>query len=1082
MASPESGGGELLDYERELGRILDAVDPARSRQGAYVRVLNWGSLAEIRTALEQERFHILHLSCHAKPGALLLEDARGQADEVDAERFLAEGLPNDRGVPLVVLSGCSTARAPLPSKATQQQDDADINAAAAAASGEGRVRTGLARELLAHGVPAVLAMTDSVTDHYATELTAEMYQTLARAEHPNPLTALSQARRTLETRRRRLPDQDPRAAWPEWATPALFLAGPPLPLFDRTHSADQMPMMPEAVLDEGMVVRKVGDFVGRRAELRRLLGALRDSQCAGVLVHGIGGVGKSTLAAELLHHYETHDRLIVPVSAATTRTVDAVLETLRQRLVAYCLVEGDLPATDPLRRLSAALADASSPWRARWQLIRQFVLPRLRVLMVVDNAEDLLSSLSGDELHITDPELAELLAAWTEESPRTRLLVTSRYPIRLPRQADQQLLAHHLGPLTLAETRKLIWRLDGLAALSPADQRRAYTDVGGHPRALEYLDALLRGGEARFPDIARRMETALKDRGIHDHKRWLTGTQGDLNRALAETVTLAVDDVLLDSLLGQLDAVPGARQLLYGMAVYRASVDRIGAAWQLSQLTKVPELDHDLLLRATNLTARISQARDAGVALDDSDASGPEMFAEYTAIMEELQRPPVDMDVQATDALNQLLDLGLLSPAPAPQDERGGSVPGLTVHHWTADALRRRTHPDALRAAHRRAAAYWEWRVNVWPQSEVEDITQLIEARHHHHQAGDLDQADSITQRVCSQLQTWGAWDWERHLIEETLTWVPPRSRSAAAHIHQLGIIAQERGDYQQAEERYHASLTINEELGNRVNISTGYHQLGIIAQLRGDLQQAEERYHAALTINEELGNRANISTGYHQLGIIAQDRGDYQQAEERYHAALTINEELDDQAGIAGSYYQLGIIAQLRGDLQQAEERCRASLTIYAQLGSRANIATCYHHLGIIAREQGHFQQAEERYHAALTIREELGDRAGIASCYYQLGIIRTKQQRPREGVPWLLQALSLQLEIGRPIGSILSGLSQQRTRLGDDVFRSLVNGMMADEASTTTIMNATQTEKHPPPTQTTPDPNPGQGPFAPH
>ncbi|KOG29364.1 hypothetical protein AQJ84_04525 [Streptomyces resistomycificus] len=993
VASPEAGGGELLDYERELGRILDAAGPARAGQGAYVRVLNWGSLAEIRAALEQERFHILHLSCHAGPGRLLLEDERGRADEVDAERFLSEGLPTGRTVPLVVLAGCSTARTPTPAAQPSQEQppekaepsDSDVETPEAEdARAQGRARAGLARELLARGVPAVLAMTEAVTDHYATELAAETYKTLARVEHPDPLTALSNARRTLETRRRKLPENDPFAVWPEWSTPALFLAGPPLPLFDRTLSVGQVQVVPETVLNRGMVVRRVGEFVGRRTELRRLLAVLRDDRKAGVLVHGIGGVGKSTLAAELLHHYGTHNRLIVPVSATTALTADAVLQTLRLRLNAYCSAEG-LPESDPLRQATVALTDARAPWRESWELVRQNVLPRLPAVLIVDNAEDLLTRTpSGDGWRPADPELADLLDAWTAASPDTRLLVTSRYPFSLPGRAHRRLAAHHLGPLSFAETRKLIWRLPGLDALSPADQQRAYTDVGGHPRALEYLDALLRGGQARFPDIADRMETALEDRGILDPERWLAGVKGDLDTALAETVTLAVDDILLDTLLTQIEHVPGARLLLDGLAVYRTPVDRTGAAWQQSELTTSPDLDPALLQRLQAMNALIAEARAAGAGPENGYGLPPETFAEYQAVRAELQGSPVGGDAQAGNALKRLLDLGLVSPAPAPQDEPGSLPSGLTPHHWTAAALRRRAHPDTLNAAHRRAAAYWQWRVNVQPQSRTDDITQLIEARHHHHQAGDLDQAETTTWQVCSQLHTLGAWDWELHLLEETLTWLPTRSRSAAAYIHQLGIIAQKRADYAQAEERYRAALTILEELGDRASIASSYHQLGTIAQLRGDYAQAEERYRASLTIKEELGNRAGIASSYHQLGIIAQERGDY--------------------------------------------------------------------------------AQAEERYRAALTILEELGDRAGIASSYGQLGVLRTVQQRPAEGVPYTLQALGLQLEIGNPPSNTLAWLSRQRAALGDDAFRTILDDLL-EEGTAAAIMDVTQPQEEPPP-----------------
>ena len=96
------------------------------------------------------------------------------------------------------------------------------------------------------------------------------------------------------------------------------------------------------------------------------------------------------------------------------------------------------------------------------------------------------------------------------------------------------------------------------------------------------------------------------------------------------------------------------------------------------------------------------------------------------------------------------------------------------AHRWTATALTPRTNPEALAEAHQRAAQYWEWRVDVWPQDRTTDIQQLIETRHHHHhQAGDLDAAISTSYTISNQLHTWGAWTWEHDLCTETLTWLP---------------------------------------------------------------------------------------------------------------------------------------------------------------------------------------------------------------------------------------------------------------------------------------------------------------------
>src|SRR5207244_1838342 len=126
---------------------------------------------------------------------------------------------------------------------------------------------GVARELVTRGVPAVLAMTAPVTDPYATRLTAALYRTLSTAEEPDPLTAFSDARRSLEQERERSPDQRLRAL-AEWATPTLFLRGQALPLYDRYTPFDVLTLPREPQFGPRMVVRQVGDFVGRRTELR----------------------------------------------------------------------------------------------------------------------------------------------------------------------------------------------------------------------------------------------------------------------------------------------------------------------------------------------------------------------------------------------------------------------------------------------------------------------------------------------------------------------------------------------------------------------------------------------------------------------------------------------------------------------------------------------------------------------------------------------------------------------------------------------------------------------------------------------
>ena len=1132
IASPDAGGGELLDYEAELGAIIDAVDPARRGEGAFVQVLNWGSLAAIRGALLARRFHVLHLSCHARPGELLLEDAAGRADLVGAARFAADGLPADRGVPLVVLAGCSTALAPAASAILGlDPDDADLagavpgsgDVAAApglggAAPGEGGLGeggpdgagqdravvtagalAGLAFELLGRGVPAVVAMTAPVTDRYATGFAAEVYRELAGREDPVALGAVSDARRVIEARRRALPESDPWAAIAEWATPVLVQAGPAMALFRRADGMERLAAAPAPVFGAGMVVRRVGDFVGRRAELRQLLRVLRGDG-AGVVIHGIGGVGKSTLAAQLVEQLGADAGLVVAVSGAAALTVDLVLEALRTALLAHALKHG-LDERDPLRQVAAVLADASPPWPQRLELIRQVVLPQLGVLLLVDNAEDLLTEDGGDKRGLADPELAGFLSAWVQAGPRARLLVTSRYPFTLPGGVQWRLAWHHLGPLSLAETRKLIWRLPALDTLPPAGKARAHAMVGGHPRTLEYLDALLRGGTAVFPDVAARLEAALEHRGIADPRQWLEDVEGDLDKALAETITLAADDVLLDDLLATLQTAPPARELIGRLAVYRRPVDDTGIAWQLSELTTAPEPPADLISRLQPVLAALRQARQAGTAATADDLGlDSAVLDQYHADVAELARPPVSLDGEARQALTLLAALGLIAPAGGP-DTAGpeGDGPGWVVHRWTATALEARTSPAELAAAHRRAAAYWRWRVMVWPQSRAQDVEQLLEARYHHHAAGDLDQALDANRQACAQLRTWGAWTTETQLWDQALTWVPPTSAPAASIRLQLGELAQNRGDYPTAEQHYQTALAIYDELGDRAGLASSYHHLGNLAFLRSDYATAEQHYQASLAIDEELGRRAGASADYHQLGMLAEARGDYDTAEQRYQESLAIDQERGDREGVANSYGQLGNLAYRRGDYDTARQNYQEALSIFGDLGDRIGLASVYHQLGILAQERGEYDTAEQRYQASLAIKEELGDRSGLATTYHQLGmlaqargdydtaeqryqaslaikqelgnradmaavvsqlgILRTDQGRPADGVGHQLQALAIRAELGLDdaAGFDVRILGKQRAALGDEQFRRILQASL-DADSTAAIMQLTK------------------------
>ena len=84
--------------------------------------------------------------------------------------------------------------------------------------------------------------------------------------------------------------------------------------------------------------------------------------------------------------------------------------------------------------------------------------------------------------------------------------------------------------------------------------------------------------------------------------------------------------------------------------------------------------------------------------------------------------------------------------------------------------------------------------------------------------------------------------------------------------------------------------------------MAKSYHQLGMLAQARGDYESAEVQYKQSLTTHERLGNQAGLAASSHQLGALAKARGDYDSAEAYYQQSLSIDKQLGNPAGMAKS------------------------------------------------------------------------------------------------------------------------------------------------------------------------------------
>ena len=121
-----------------------------------------------------------------------------------------------------------------------------------------------------------------------------------------------------------------------------------------------------------------------------------------------------------------------------------------------------------------------------------------------------------------------------------------------------------------------------------------------------------------------------------------------------------------------------------------------------------------------------------------------------------------------------------------------------------------------------------------------------------------------------------------------------------ASSYHNLGILAQDRGDYDEAARQYQRALDIRERLGDQAGMASSYHSSASSPRTAGTTTRPPASTSAPWTSASGSATRPARPAAYRNLGILAQDRGDYDEAARQYQRALDICERIGDQAGMA--------------------------------------------------------------------------------------------------------------------------------------------------------------------------------------
>ena len=203
------------------------------------------------------------------------------------------------------------------------------------------------------------------------------------------------------------------------------------------------------------------------------------------------------------------------------------------------------------------------------------------------------------------------------------------------------------------------------------------------------------------------------------------------------------------------------------------------------------------------------------------------------------------------------------------------------------------------------------------------------------------------------------------------------------------------------------------------------YHQMGGVAQDKGDLESAKAWYEKSkeikLNLQKTLGQQFNLTDQrslartYDQLGKLAQSQGDLNLAQHWHERALDLR-QLVDEAGVARTYRQFGELAQIRGEFDAAEIWHKKSLSIVKKIGDFPGLRQTYHQLGKLAFERGSLDSAADWHDKALQIAEQMADKLGRAYAYQELGRVAEAKCDMVSAQNWSQKASEIREGLNRP------------------------------------------------------------------
>ncbi len=958
-----------LDYEREEQALLQAIASAGNNVAFDSGDL--GTFEELRDRINEFQPHVVHLTGHGIVrddglGYFAFEDERGHTDLHSSEQIRNELFAGST-VQCAFISGCQSGKTP------------PVDAIG-----------GICQGLVSTAVPLAIGWAASIADDTATNFAATFYKTLASGQPVD--RALTQARQAIFKQCAERGD-------PSWTLPVLYAASTQSQVFDpNLRRAAEPPPRPNMLQDslDGMNEQgRAEQFVGRRRELQRLLPKLRTGELHAVVLTGIGGAGKSTLATRLARRLETDGFRIIAISSTNTnplssaRLLDVFGRAFREAADDH-EAGGDDVLARRLRIVDKRISDPQQPVAQRLQ-DAVGMLKQARFVLVLDNLEVNLDEQSRSFLD------SDMAAFYTDlvRNPlgQSRAIVTSRYlPADLP-QLPMTAREEQLGDFPYSAFLKFLLRDDVV------EQR--YRSGGLSTTLLQQLHRLL-GGTPRF---LLQIREVLRDMPADD-----------LRAALQQSALPAdaTPDRLTELRNEYCNAIVTARLYSYlpaesQQALCRAAVYGVAVSFEgLAAVTRLPAEPLPAMTREWQQRALAFPERERGSGelwsvypvlrgwlLHSERLSDEDRIAAHRAAGDYLR----DMDQQEREGELGLIWTDCLLEARAQYMAAGVYDLAREVTARISGAYSRRGLYGEQERLNRELLEHDDHPVtHLWLGRSFDDRGDYKAARAEYQRAQELSQTAGDQKNEAATWHQLASVDLEegnypaaRASFQQAqrLTQAIGDQAGAAATLHALATVDLEEGNYPAARASFQQALAIKQAIGDQAGAAATLHALATVDLEEGNYPAARASFQQALQDAQAIGDQAGAAATLHALATVDLEEGNYPAARAGFQRALQMRQAIGDQAGEAATWHNLASVDMNEGKYGAARAGFQRALQMRQAIGDQAGAAQTWHNLASVDMNEGKYGAARAGFQRALQMRQAIGDQAGAAQTWHNLASV---------------------------------------------------------------------------------------------